>query len=110
MERKLIYFYCRRDREDFDLVATQKYKNSVVGTVWFAPCPKCGRELIRLLGDKANLDPYFRLSRRVHADRVKYANDLLQPGDPGFDLLYPNFKKQQNEQLSTHNHPHGILG
>ncbi len=52
--------------------------------------------MVRLVNDAMH-DPYFRLSKIKRVERRKYAKDLLQPGDEGFDLLYPQHKKQQLE-------------
>lgn len=79
------------------LVATRRYKNKSLGETWNAQCPVCKKWLVRLINDAMN-DPYFRLSRKVRGDRKKYANDLLQPGDPGFDLLYPHHKKERERK------------
>lgn len=93
VERKVITFWCSYDRFDYKLLAERRYQNARVGEVWKAQCPNCHRMLIRLINN-ASQDPYFRLSRIRQRERKLYADDLLQPGDPRFDLLYPHHKRQ----------------
>jgi hypothetical protein len=90
-----IYFWCRKCRKDFELIGIKKVKSSRVGEVWTAKCPECKRELVRLINNPK--DPYYRLSAKVRIERKKYAKDLLQIGDPGFDTLYPQHKKKREE-------------
>lgn len=62
---------------------------------WYiATCPKCDRELVR---DRTypKRDPYFWKSDKIRREAIRYARDLLQPGDPGFDLAYPKWKRER---------------
>lgn len=47
----------------------------------------CGKWCIRYITDKFR-DPYWFKSRAVRADRIKYHDDLLQPFESGYSLLY----------------------
>ena len=90
----LIYFWCRYCRHDIKLVGERGKGNSSWGEeVWRAKCPKCKRTLRR--GINNPYEPYYRLSLQVRRDRKRFADDLLQPGDPRFDLLYPQHKKKK---------------
>lgn len=97
MERKIINLWCRRCRQDWHILADRHWKNSVFPDVWEAPCPTCGTEMIRLVNDARN-DVYYRFSKQVKLERRKFADDILQMGDPRFDLLYPQHKKEREEK------------
>lgn len=86
-------FWCQKCRKDWTLVAMKKTKSSYIGEVLVARCPDCKMELVRFMNNPN--DPYYRLSKRLKVERKKYAKDLLQVGDPGFDLLYPQHKKKR---------------
>lgn len=97
MERKIILFWCDRCKQDWDLIAERHWKSSLFPDVWGAKCPDCKLEMIRLIDDAQN-DPYFRLSKKVRLERRKFADYLVQMGDPKFDLLYPQHKKEREEK------------
>lgn len=91
----IIGFWCSKCSKDFELIAKQYRKNSYVGEVWTAKCPDCEAVMTRLINNP--FDPYYRVSKERQADRKRYAKYLLQPGDPNFDILYPQHKKQREE-------------
>lgn len=63
---------------------------------WYAnDCKKCNRKLIRYITEK-HLDPYFRKSKKLRYLRRKYANELIQPNDPKFALLYPEKAREMS--------------
>ena len=90
-----IYFWCAKCRKDHELIGFRKTKAKIVGEVWTARCPSCKQELVRLINNP--FDPYYRLSHKLRIERRKMKKDLLQPGDPGFDLLYPEHKRKREE-------------
>lgn len=93
-KRIVINFWCRKCRIDWKVIAKKYWLNTVFGEVWAAKCDECGKLMVRLINDAPN-DPYFRLSFKVKAERIKYANDVLQPNDPNFDILYPQHKRER---------------
>ena len=98
METTVTDFWCEKCRLDVRLIAQK-------GTIskrdfWIAACPKCGRRLLRYCKDPI-LDPYYRLSQKVQMERIKYAKDLLQPGDPEFDRVYPQHKKEREARAEA---------
>src|SRR3990167_8823238 len=97
MERKIITFWCHRCRIDWKLIARRRWRNSLFGWVWSAKCDECNREMVRLIDDAVH-DPYFRLSKKVKGERKKYEFDLIQMGDPRFDMLYPQHKKEREQR------------
>jgi hypothetical protein len=88
-----IYFWCKRCRKDWERIGVRRIKSSHVGEVWTARCPDCKWEMVRLINNP--FDPFYRVSVKIRRERKIYAKDLLQPGDPGFDILYPQHKKQR---------------
>ena len=46
----------------------------------------------------AGQDPYFRLSKYMRAQVRRNADYLVQPGDPRFNILYPQHAKDKNRQ------------
>ncbi len=96
-EKKVIYFWCDKCRIDVNLEATQKVRNDWMGKCWVSKCPRCEREVYRIIGQPFK-DPYFRLSAKVRSDRLRYAKYLIQPDHPDFDKLYPHVKKEREEK------------
>lgn len=94
-EAKRINFYCSYCREDWHLIAYLYWLNSEVGEAWQAHCPSCEKKLVRLRDVLSSQDPYFRKSRYTKMQVRKHQDNLLQPGDPRFNLLYPEHKKKQ---------------
>lgn len=97
VNESVITFWCQYCHLDWKLVAVRQFRNSILGTGWMARCPECDRNLFRLINDAAN-DPYYRRSKNTRADRRRYARDLLQPGDPMFDIIYPQMKREKEEK------------
>lgn len=56
--------------------------------------------MCRLINDAPN-DPYYRRSTKTRADVRKYADDLVQPGDPRFDILYPEHKRKREAEAEA---------
>lgn len=79
-------FWCERCRSDLDLFAVMKDNGRAR---WFyARCPHCGSGLMRYVDEK-HKDPYYRKSVKIRKEREKHRKDMLQPGDAGFQTLYP---------------------
>lgn len=59
---------------------------------------KCARQhmLVRYITNKWQ-DPYWNRSRKVAADREKYADDMLTPDNPRFRIVYPQQWKALQE-------------
>lgn len=94
-------FWCHACRKDWMLGAIQRWLNHLTGNVWCARCPDCGVRLIRLRDVQAMLDPYFRRSRFLKAQRRKHADSLVQYNDPRFDMLYPHLRKEREAKLEA---------
>lgn len=69
-----------------------KTKRKTFGTA----CPH-GR---RFITDK-HLDPFYGQSKMLQRLRVEMADDLLQPGDPGFEAKYGDIYKDYNERMDA---------
>lgn len=68
---------------------------------WTAKCPDCKRKLVRLQDVNARHDPYFRKSKFIKGSLRRNSDYLLQPGDPRFDLLYPQHARAEAERLEA---------
>lgn len=80
----LISFYCQSCKSDQDLPAS-RHETSLAK--WFqAYCPTCQKKLIRYIDDKS--DPYFYESRKLKEQRARYAKDVIQYGEAGFQTFY----------------------
>lgn len=97
MERKIIDFWCRRCRQDWHILGVRRWLSSLFPDGWHARCPECNTGMVRLIGEPQS-DPYFRLSRKVVLERRKLVDDLVQMGDPRFDFLYPQHKREREEK------------
>lgn len=84
-------FFCSRCREDFKATAVRQVEED-----WANPTQriafyktKCfkGHWCVRLITDKWR-DAYWVKSKRVRADRAKFHNDLIQPHEENYNLLY----------------------
>jgi hypothetical protein len=92
-------FHCAFCRGDFKCTVVLQVEND-----WSNPKQsiafykgkhkKCGNWCIRLVTDKQK-DGFFIRSRMMMLEQGKYHNDLLQPHETGFNLLYgkPNFTR-----------------
>lgn len=77
---------CLRDYDATGKLLIEGHGRNQSG-VYVSECPD-GHKNYRYVTDKTN-DPYFTRSRRVQADRSRYADDFLNPHDPRFKQLYP---------------------
>lgn len=84
-------FFCRKCDKDFVGIAQLQVEEDWNGTdqriAFYKTKCFCGKWCIRLVTDR-DRDPYWRMSRLVRADRANHANDLLQPFEEGYNLLY----------------------
>ena len=84
-------FWCDTCRIDFKALAWKQTEidwsnpNQMIGFYK----TKCwhGHWCMRLITDK-HKDGFFIKSRAIARDRGKYYNDIIQPGDTGYQLLY----------------------
>ena len=100
-----VTFYCKEcdaeaDREPYPGVYQgEKY--------WWTKCISCRRKLIRYVEHKER-DPYL-FSPRLRRERQEFRKDLLQPGQSGFQTLYPKThrvlqeteERRHKERLTT---------
>lgn len=89
---ELMDFACPVCHEDFSCVCPKQvesdWNNSAQRIAFYkGKHKKCGTWCIRLITDK-HLDPYFTRSKKVKADRSKYHDDLVQPNEEGYVMLY----------------------
>jgi len=98
-------FWCEAcsvwDKSKGDIVAVaRKRVSSPTGALpraWYTgECPQ-GHMVIRHITDK-NTDPYYRQSLKMHRERQMAADDLLQPSDPRFRVVYPAQWEQMQAQ------------
>lgn len=101
VDKKFINFYCERCRKDWQLIAYLRWLNSIVGEAWQARCPSCEKKLIRLRDVHASQDRYFRKSRYTKMQLRKHMDSLVQPGDPRFNMLYPEVQKKIDARLDA---------
>jgi hypothetical protein len=84
-------FYCERCGKDFKAQAVKQietdWTNSSQKVAYYKT--KCfqGHWCIRLITDK-NKDAFWTKSKQVAIDRGKGFNDMIQPGETNFNLLY----------------------
>lgn len=84
-------FWCNDCKEDFKAQSIREvevdWSNESQRIAFYKTKHWCGKWCMRLITDR-NRDPYWFKSKAVRADRGKHHNDLLQPFETGFNLLY----------------------
>lgn len=84
-------FWCSDCQKDFKSVAIKQveidWSNTKQNIAFYKTKCFCGKWAIRFITDK-NRDGYWVRSRAVGADRGKFHNDLIQPHQSGFNLLF----------------------
>lgn len=85
-------FYCEQCRKDFKSHAVLHVEHDwncegQLIAFYKAKCRTCTKWCMRLVLDKHKDTFYFR-SKAVHVDRGKHHEDLIQPHETGFNLLY----------------------
>lgn len=84
-------FWCEGCKKDFKSMAVLQVESdwscSGQDIAFYKTKCYCGKWCIRFVTDK-NKDAYWIKSRTVRAEQGKYANDLIQPYQTGFNLLY----------------------
>lgn len=84
-------FWCDKCKEDFKAQVIkqveQDWSDSTQNVAFYKT--KCfkGHWCIRLITDK-HLDPFFHKSKLLFKDRENHLNDIIQPWETGFNLLY----------------------
>lgn len=78
-------FWCKNCKLDQRLWAY--VKNSYGEERFIAECKKCGKELYRYITFKKD-DPYYFTSKNAIINRQRFARDLIQPGQTGFQTYY----------------------
>lgn len=91
-------FWCRKCRLDFETAGRRRltWLRGRPFVYYFARCPECRRKCVRQVTNGA-ADPYWRQSMRVRRARCRSAADILQPGEFGFNTLYPDTFRQHIE-------------
>ena len=90
-------FFCNVCQEDFDSSAIRNiyHLDGKVYAVWRARCPYCDEWCVRYISHRDE-DPYYYNSKRVLKERSESEEDLLQPGEYGFNTRYGEpYKKAQ---------------
>lgn len=83
-------FYCDKCKKDFKSMAIKQIESDWLSNQFIAFYKtKCDKNhwCIRYITDKHH-DPYWMRSRAVARDRGRAFNDIIQPGETGFNLLY----------------------
>ena len=80
----MISFWCKKCKKDVDAPA---YKKTVLGSDYFQGKCVFGSRVIRFITNPSE-DPYYFQSKRVRIQRERYAKDLIQPGEDGFQTFY----------------------
>ena len=87
----IIEFFCDWCDEDFANIAIKHvetdWSNPTQRVAYFKSKHDCGNWCIRHITDR-NADPYWMESRQVAQDRGKHHNELIQPFETGYELLY----------------------
>lgn len=92
-----VSFYCKNCELDQDNFAW-RHHSTIFNEDWYnSRCKKCHKKLYRLI-TYPEKDSYYKLSKRVIIMRDTFRKDLIQPGQEGFQLLYPQqWRKFQDE-------------
>lgn len=85
-------FHCNKCNEDFKQMAVLQVEidwSNVFQNIAFykGKHRSCGSWAIRLVTDKQR-DSFWQRSKAVALERGKYHNDILQPFETGFNLVY----------------------
>jgi len=85
-------FHCTRCNEDFKTMAVLQVEldwSNLTQSIAFYKSKhrKCGSWAIRHITDKTR-DGFYQRSKAVVLERGKYHNDILQPFETGFNLVY----------------------
>jgi len=84
-------FWCDVCSEDFAELAWKQvetdWSNTAQRIAFYKSKHECGNWCIKHITDKFN-DPYWSESLQVANDRGKHHNDLIQPFESGYQLLY----------------------
>lgn len=84
-------FYCNLCRLDFKSMSVREvetdWSNSLQYIAFYkSKCDK-GHWCIRFITDKLK-DPFWMNSRKIATDRGRYHDDIVQPFESGYNLLY----------------------
>lgn len=83
-------FYCTKCKQDYfpkRVVKVESNDWNTHGIFRFWRSKHCGKQNTRLISQKLK-DKFFIKSPSVCRDRRLFANDLLQPTESGFSMLY----------------------
>lgn len=84
-------FYCRTCKQDFPSLAHKQvevdWSNTDQHIAFFKTKHSCGTWCIRYITDRLD-DPYWMESPKVYRDRGEHYQDLIQPFENGYNLLY----------------------
>lgn len=98
--RDRVAFWCSKCQRDIVSYAYKqvRYPKGQLPIAWHVgKCPD-GHTLIRYITDKG-ADPYYHQSFFMRLERSRLANDLVQPDDPRFRILYPaQYRKMQEDR------------
>lgn len=93
---KRTQFWCNDCKLDFEKQAYKVVINTYKIGKYETRCPQCNSICRRVIGYDWD---YFQDSQFIKEQRLKYAKDMLQPGDEGFDLLYgAKYRAMQKDQ------------
>lgn len=90
----VVEFWCEKCKKDFIAQTVREITQNPYSSerdAFYRTKHWCGSWCIRYITDREH-DPYWYRSRKVRADRRRYRNDVLQPFESGYNLLYGKLK------------------
>ncbi len=93
-------FWCDYCELDFEGTGFKEVRRPPVGVFfayYVAFCP-CGQKAMRYITDKLT-DPYYYKSKAVKMQQAQHPDDMLQPWEPRFRLVYPKQYEKLYQQL-----------
>ena len=80
---------------------TSEWGNQKARGIWVGRCSGCGSQVHRM-GTHKSWDDYYRRSNNLRADRIRYAQDILQPSDEGYKMIYGDWIDQISGKRPIH--------
>ena len=105
-------FWCTRCAIDFVAPAYKVWSEEHETASWCAFCPKCGSHVHRYITHKT-IDPYYLQSVKMAAMRSVHEEDMLQPDQFGFKVLYGDVYEsmyQHHQQNYSQKHQYAMTG
>lgn len=96
-EYKRTQFWCNDCKLDFEQRGYKSVVTSFDCASYKTRCPECNKTCYRVIYDYDY--EYYNNSQFIKEMRLKYAKDMLQPGDEGFEVLYgKKYREMQRDE------------